>query len=101
MNRRLKVNVNDLAGNSNRPAAAALQYDPTQTGAPKVVAVGRGKVAEHILELARQNHIPVYADPTLCSLLAVVNLGDEIPPELYQVVAQVLAYIYRVAHSAG
>jgi flagellar biosynthesis protein len=98
MQRRLKLRESDLTEDSQHPAAAALQYDPSQAGAPKVVAQGRGKIAEQILELARQHNIPVYADPALCSLLTAVNLGDEIPPELYQVVAEVLAYIYRVAH---
>jgi flagellar biosynthesis protein len=85
-----------------RAVAAALQYDPQSDGAPRVVASGHGAVAEQILALARQNNIPVCDDPILAEALSSVNLGDEIPPEIYQVVAEVLAYIYRVSgKSAG
>lgn len=85
----------------SRPAAAALAYDSQQDCAPRVVAAGRGVTAEQIQALAQQYGVPVVEDPVLASALASVNLGDEIPPELYQVVAEVLAYIYRVAARAG
>lgn len=76
--------------------ATALQYNPEQGGAPQVVATGQRKVAEQILAEARKHNIAIYEDPVLTAALANVNLGAEIPPELYQVVAEVLAYIYRV-----
>ena len=76
--------------------AAALQYDPDQGGAPRVVASGQRKIAEQILAEARKHNIPIHEDPALTAALASVNLGDEIPPELYLVVAEVLAYVYRV-----
>lgn len=77
--------------------ATALKYDSQQGGAPRVVASGQRKIAEQILAEARKHNIPVYEDPALTAALASVNLGAEIPEELYLVVAEVLAYIYRVS----
>ncbi len=77
--------------------ATALQYNPGEDNAPRVVASGQRLVAEKILAEARKHNIAIYEDPTLTSALANVNLGQEIPPELYRVVAEVLAYIYRVS----
>ncbi len=77
------------------PSAIALRYDGR--GAPRVTAKGRGKVAEHILELAAEAGIPVQEDPDLTLLLAQVELGDEVPRELYVAVAQVIAFAYRLS----
>ena len=76
--------------------ATALQYDPEKSAAPKVIASGQRKVAEQILAEARKHNISIYEDSVLTTALSGVNLGEEIPVELYQVVAEVLAYIYRV-----
>ena len=81
----------------NRPSASALSYDPQRDNAPRVTASGSGKIAEQIVEIARLHRISVHEDAVLSAALAMVNLGDEIPAELYLVVAEVLAYIYRVA----
>lgn len=75
--------------------AAALRYDK-ERGAPRVVAKGEGNVAERIVEIARESGIPVLEDRALVSLLMEVDLGKEIPPELYKAVAKVLAYVYRI-----
>lgn len=91
MYRRLKM------GPQGRNTAAALQYSTENDGAPKVVASGQGQIAEKIIELAKANGIPIHEDPVLAASLAMVNIGEEIPPELYRVVAEVLAYIYRVS----
>jgi len=77
------------------PSAIALRYDGR--GAPRVTAKGRGKVAEHILELAAEAGVPVQEDPDLTLLLAQVELGDEVPRELYVAVAQVIAFAYRLS----
>ena len=61
-----------------------------------MVASGQRRIAEQILAEAKKHNILIYEDPVLTAALATVNLGEEIPPELYQVVAQVLAYVYRV-----
>ncbi len=81
--------------------AVALEYDPAETGAPVVKATGKGTIAEHILALARKNGVPIREDRELMELLARLDLGDEIPPALYTVVAELLAYVYRVNARIG
>lgn len=76
--------------------AVALRYDPARDAAPKVVAKGKGRVAEQILELARKNGVPVRPDPVLTQVLARLNVDQEIPPEVYQAVAVILAFLHKV-----
>ncbi|MDU2066066.1 MAG: EscU/YscU/HrcU family type III secretion system export apparatus switch protein [Sporomusaceae bacterium] len=76
--------------------AIALKYDRDKEQAPRVVAKGAGVIAENILSAAKQNLIPVYQNQALTSMLMAVDLDREIPPELYKVVAEVLAFIYRL-----
>jgi flagellar biosynthesis protein len=93
-----RFKVNRQQENGIKPLrATALQYDPEMGGAPRVVASGQRKIAENILSEARKHNIPIHEDTALTAALASVNLGQEIPPELYMVVAEVLAYIYRVS----
>jgi len=77
-------------------AAAALQYDPVKPKAPEVVAVGRGLIADEIISIAKKNKIPIHADRGLVEALSRLELGAVIPRELYVVVAEVLAWVYRV-----
>lgn len=77
------------------PRAAALTYDRDADTAPRVSAVGSGQVAERILEAAREHGIPLREDPDLVDILAALDLGAEIPSELYAVIAEVLAWAYR------
>lgn len=79
-----------------RLSATALGYDPEKDNAPVVLASGRGKIAEDILKAARENNIPIHADPALAESLGKVNINQSIPPELYIVVAEIFAYIYRI-----
>jgi flagellar biosynthesis protein len=79
-----------------RPAAAALQWDPLTNEPPEVVAVGRGITAETIVRIAKEHNIPLYEDAGLVEALARLDVSDYIPRELYSVVAEVLAYVYRV-----
>ena len=72
--------------------AVALKYK-IEDIAPKVVGKGQGYIAEKLLEQAKLNKIPVYEDPQLVKDLMGINLGDNIPPELYEVVASVLVFI--------
>ncbi len=76
--------------------AVALKYDQATQRAPKVVAKGRGHVAESILAAAQKNTVPVYQNKTLVNMLMALDIDREIPPELYHAVAEVLAYIYRM-----
>ena len=73
----------------------ALRYERAREDAPRVVAHGRGRVAETILEFARANAVPVHQDADMVELLGACELGAEISPELYEVVAQLLAFLYR------
>ncbi len=70
----------------------AIKYNPADI-APKVVAKGAGYVAGRILDRAAQNKIPIYKDAALVKELSKIELGNNIPPELYEVVAQVLIFI--------
>ena len=79
--------------------ATALQYEAEKDNAPKVIASGQRNIAEQILAEARKHNIPIHEDPDLTMALASVDLGEEIPVELYHVVAEVLAYIYRVTNA--
>ena len=74
----------------------ALRYDEDEGRAPRVVASGAGEVARHILEVARAKGVPVREDPDLVELLAACDLGDEIPLELYEAVAELLTWLYRL-----
>ena len=80
------------------PRAAALRY--TGTGAPQVVAAGRGHVAEQILAGARAAGVPVHEDPDLADALALLALGDEVPEALWTAVARVLAWAYELDEKA-
>ena len=78
-----------------RVQAVALGYDGENQSAPKVVATGIGITAENIIKLAQQQAIPTYKNKPLTQMLMVLELEQEIPPELYQAVAEVLSYVYK------
>ncbi|ENH98255.1 type III secretion exporter [Gracilibacillus halophilus YIM-C55.5] len=82
-----------------RKKAAALHYDQSYDQAPKVTAAGKGYMAESIIEEAKQSNVPIHEDPSLVSILSELNINETIPEELYQVVAEVFAYIYQVDQS--
>lgn len=79
-----------------RAEAIALKYDKEKDLAPKVVAKGKGIIAEHILEKAKEMNIPVQKDPSLTELLGKLDINQTIPDELYGVVAEVFAFIYKL-----
>jgi len=81
--------------------AVALKYEPEKDQAPRVVAKGRGRLAELILEVARKHGIPIRQDSALVEALSKVELSAEIPPELYEAVAVVLAWAYRLNQRAS
>jgi flagellar biosynthesis protein len=84
-----------------RLQAAAIEYDEKQDEAPRLVASGKGYVAEKIVELARQAEVPVVEDAVLVSALMVLELGEEIPAELYEAAARILAFIYKLDKGEG
>jgi len=87
--------------NRDRPAAVALSYDPLAGQAPTVLASGFGHIAEKIMEIARAEQIHIHRDDNLSSLLARVPAGTEIPEEAYQLVAELLAFLYQTDQRLG
>jgi flagellar biosynthesis protein len=77
------------------PLAVALHYE--KPDAPRVVAKGRGTIGEKIVETARANGVPIQENPALAAALSDIELGDEIPVELYRAVAEVLTFILRMS----
>lgn len=80
---------------SDRPMAAALSYRAGEDLAPKVVAAGRGEMAERIIALAALNDVPVREAPDLMAMLGAIEVGAEIPPEAFAAVAEILVYLFR------
>ncbi|MBI5056172.1 MAG: EscU/YscU/HrcU family type III secretion system export apparatus switch protein [Nitrospirae bacterium] len=76
--------------------AAALKYIHGKDPAPQLVAKGRGEAAKKILEIAKKHDIPIHEDKELVELLSTLDLYQEIPPELYRAVAEILAFIYLI-----
>ncbi|HHW20734.1 MAG TPA: EscU/YscU/HrcU family type III secretion system export apparatus switch protein [Thermodesulfovibrio thiophilus] len=76
--------------------AVALRYEQKKDSAPKVVAKGRGWLADRIIELARQHGVPLKEDKTLVEVLSKLELSEEIPVELYKAVAEILVFVYQI-----
>lgn len=79
-----------------RKKAAALTYDKLSQEAPRISAIGKGIVAEKIIEKAKEHDVPIVEDPTLVELLSELDINETIPEELYEAVAEVFAFIYRL-----
>lgn len=82
--------------NNKTTMAAAIKYDASQDGAPKVAARGRGFIADKIIEIAKKYDIPIKNDPDLVQVLSKLDVGAEIPVELYRAVAEILAFVYSL-----
>lgn len=76
----------------NNRTAVAVAYEPGER-APKILATGKGEVAERIIEKAKENDVPLYKDNKLADTLSRLKIGDAIPPELYEVVAEILVFV--------
>ncbi len=74
----------------------AVKYDLDKDKAPKIVAGGKGILAQEILRIAEENNVPLYEDPSLADLLSKLEIDAEIPPEMYILVAEVLAFVYQL-----
>lgn len=79
---------------NNLPKAVALHYDEER--APTVVASGEGDIAREIMEIANEHGIPLYENPELVSVLARLELGEEIPDVLYRVIAEIIAFAFYI-----
>jgi flagellar biosynthesis protein len=89
--------MSDTALPRRSQIAVALEYDGQ--AAPRVTAKGRGEVAERIVETAREHGVPIEDNPILAEALSAVELDDHIPQELYQSVAQVIAFVLGARHA--
>jgi len=87
--------------NNKVDKAAALKYKRGDASAPKMVAKGRGKVAEKIVEIAKAHNIPIKEDKDLVEFLSTLDLYQEIPEELYKAVAEIIAFIYELKDKAA
>lgn len=83
------------------PIAVALHYNANGHGAPRVVAKGGGQIAEKIIETAREHNVPLQEDAALAAALSKLDIGHEIPKELYVAVAHVLAFAWSIAGKNG
>ena len=87
-----------MSENRRNQLAVALHYD--RTGAPRVVAKGKGSLGAKIIEVAKANDIPIEENEVLAGALSNVELGEEIPAELYKAVAEVLIFVLRLSGRA-
>ena len=96
--REIKKRVEDLnlPKDKSKLRAVAVKYEVKKSKAPKIVAIGRGGIAKDILDLAEEHRVPLYEDKTLMELLSKLEVNDQIPPELYTVVAEILAFVYQL-----
>jgi len=93
------------AGSDNKKyipkKAVALKYEPEKSSAPIVIAKGQGAIAEEIMRRAQEHGVPLQEDSSLVEVLSKLDLNQEIPPELYRLVAEVLSFVYRSDRRAG
>lgn len=80
---------------------AALQYSPNENQSPKIIALGKGVIGEKILEAAKENNIPVFRDANLAHTLNKLRIGEEIPAELYEIVAEILVFVSNLDKGYG
>lgn len=83
---------------SNIKKAVALGYNEQKSNAPKVLATDKGESATKLISLAKEHGVPIKEDEDLVELLSKLDLGDEIPPNMYKAVAEVFAFIYQMAN---
>lgn len=78
--------------------AVALKYEKKKDNAPRVVAKGKGEIAQRIIKIAQENELPIKKDEDLVELLTKIELDREIPPNLYKAVAEVFSFIYNITN---
>lgn len=81
--------------------AAALRYDKSKSSAPTVIAKGKGLSAQKIIEIARENNLPIRKDEDLVELLSKVELDKEVPENLYKAVAEIFSFIYKTTNKGS
>jgi flagellar biosynthesis protein len=91
---------NDKHKKEQEHLTAALKYDVLKDDAPYVVGLGKGHVAETMLDMAKQHDIPVVQDAELAKALMHLQLWEDIPQELYQIVAEIMVFVANLDNSA-
>jgi len=86
------------SNSSNKTNAVALKYNSDKDYAPVVVASGHGHVAEKIIEIADKNGVPVFRDDSTAAVLTMLNIGNQVPPALYEVVAGIYIEILKASN---
>ncbi|MDI6735581.1 MAG: EscU/YscU/HrcU family type III secretion system export apparatus switch protein [bacterium] len=81
---------------NQKTKAVALKYDSAKSQSPKIVAKGVGKLAERIIQVANEHNVAIHEDPNLAEVLTKLELNTEIPPDLYQAVAEILVFVYNL-----
>lgn len=81
-----------MAQRQERKTAVALEYEAGDQ-APKVIATGKGILAEKIIDVAKEANVPIHKDEKLARSLSILDIGEYIPPELYSIVAEVLVFV--------
>jgi len=81
---------------NQRERAIAIKFDSEEDSAPKVIAMGAGEIARKIKEVARENDVPLYHDSSLVEVLSSVEIGEEIPIEVYEIMARIIAWVYTL-----
>jgi len=90
-----KMNLKTNSLNKKPTTAIALSYEPTEA-APKIIASGKGYLADKIIQKATESDIPLHRDEKLANTLSKLEIGDSIPPELYEVVAEILVFVDKM-----
>jgi flagellar biosynthesis protein len=85
-----------MSENQERKVAIALRYQAEKDVSPKVIGKGKGILAKEIIDLAEENQIPIQEDPALVEMLSQLEVNQTIPSELYEVVAEVFAFLYTL-----
>ncbi len=80
---------------AKKPKAVALSYDQERLSAPKVVAKGEGEIAKKIIEKAKEFDVPLFKNPALAESLLKLDLDEQIPPALFQAVAEVFVWLMK------
>ena len=92
-----KNSVKDEPEKDKPLKVTALRYDPEKNNSPVIVAAGTGFVAQNILNVAEENGIPIYHDDSAATLLSKLQMGQEIPPELFQIVVNIYVSLLNLA----
>jgi len=90
-----------MSGNMSKlKKAVAMKYDPLTNAAPVIVAKGQGELADKILEKAKESDVPIQEDSSLVEVLSKLDIDQEIPPDLFAIVAEILSAVYRADNKA-